>query len=673
MIKEKLYNYFVRKNGRVCYEYERYVREHLVEHRLHRLRHLRLLLKLNWHYCVKKNTLPFLYWDEAGIINTEKKTNIQPEQINEGNVFNGIESESIDLPDAYHFAKKLMRYNVISFDIFDTLLFRKVAKPTDVFLFIQIKNKIEKFCEERKKAEIEVRNRKEKYSGNREVTIFDIYKYLERRTGINADDGVELEFETECALCEANPYMAEVFELVKSQGKKIILVSDMYYPSEMLDKLLEKCGIRGYSKIYVSCEYGCNKSKGDLFDIVIAENGKSNMIHVGDNRVSDVKIPRSIGINVQYYPNVNDTGQKYRIVTRAMSDYVGSAYASLINRYIRNGLQKYKIMYEYGFIYGGIYVLGYMSWVHEFAVKNKVDKVLFLSRDGYIYSKVFNFLFEDIPNEYVYWSRSVTARVAVNNNRRPLINYILLAKTEEKGWLKKAFDNLYISSILDGISTTKIYEMENDKEMLSAFLNANWGKICDLLDPSIKATVDELDKSVEKCKSVAIVDVGWNGSSAEQIRNLLGESCTIYSLVVGALSNSGEYGKIQDNQQYAYAFSESDNRTLYDLFRKNQNRVAALFELFTQAHSPMFRGYLFNKNKIVYDFFDTKIGMYEEIDQIHKGILDFCKIWKESFIDYSFMFNISGWDAINPFRVMAGDKYYVDNQLKEFESITKNN
>ena len=49
-MKEFLYDFFVRKNGRVQYEYERYVREHIDEHYLHRLRHLRLLLQLNWFY-----------------------------------------------------------------------------------------------------------------------------------------------------------------------------------------------------------------------------------------------------------------------------------------------------------------------------------------------------------------------------------------------------------------------------------------------------------------------------------------------------------------------------------------------------------------------------------------------------------------------------------------------
>lgn len=673
LVKEKLYNYFVRKNGRVWYEYERYVREHMEEHRTHKFRHLKVLMKLNWFYRVKKGNTPYLYWDvplSPNRISVSKTNDLKSTK--SGNVFNGIESKNTDLPDAYHFAKKLMEYDVISFDIFDTLIFRKVNNPTAVFLFIQEDNQIDHFYEERINAEKETRNRKDQLAGNREITIFDIYNYLQKKIGINPQQGVELEFQTECKLCEKNPYMAEVLELLKSQGKEIILVSDMYYPSEMLDKLLQKNKISGYSKMYVSCEYECNKSSGKLFDAVLEDYKDKKIIHIGDNLQSDVSVPRSLHITTQYYPNVNQIGDKYRIATRAMSEFIGSAYAGIVNKHIRNGSKKYELKYEYGFIYGGLYILGYVCWVHEFALKNKIDKLLFLSRDGYIYSKIYNLLFNDVNNQYIYWSRSVTARVAVKNNRRPLINYILLAKKNENGWLKETLTNLYISSILDGVSSGTLYEMETDNNLLIDFLNANWNSIAELVTPSVMATSEILNKAVQNCAAVAVVDVGWNGSSGDQIQKLLGETCIVYSLVVGSLCKKGDFGRIQNNRQYAYAFSANFNRSLYDLFQKDSNRVAAIFEIFTQAHSPMFRGYVPNNQGIGFDFFNSKVESYNDIDEIHEGIYEFCKEWKKAFINYPFMFNISGWDALNPFRVMVGDKYYLNNHIIDVESIMKN-
>lgn len=63
-MNNKLYSYWVERNDCVKYEYERYVREHIAEHYLHRFRHLRLLVKLNRHFISRKKNSPMIYWDD---------------------------------------------------------------------------------------------------------------------------------------------------------------------------------------------------------------------------------------------------------------------------------------------------------------------------------------------------------------------------------------------------------------------------------------------------------------------------------------------------------------------------------------------------------------------------------------------------------------------------------
>lgn len=63
-MSNKLYDYWVNRNNCVKYEYERYVKEHIAEHYLHRFRHIRLLLKLNRHFVTKEIDKPMLYWDD---------------------------------------------------------------------------------------------------------------------------------------------------------------------------------------------------------------------------------------------------------------------------------------------------------------------------------------------------------------------------------------------------------------------------------------------------------------------------------------------------------------------------------------------------------------------------------------------------------------------------------
>ena len=53
-IKDSIYNFLVRKNENVQYEYERYVMQNTIEHYENRMKHWKILFKLNWHYRVKK-------------------------------------------------------------------------------------------------------------------------------------------------------------------------------------------------------------------------------------------------------------------------------------------------------------------------------------------------------------------------------------------------------------------------------------------------------------------------------------------------------------------------------------------------------------------------------------------------------------------------------------------
>ena len=96
---------------------------------------------------------------------------------------------------------KLEKYDVVSFDIFDTLLKRNVQNPTDVFRYIEQKNNLEGFAEKRILAEINARKKK---NGN-EILLSDIYDELGKI-------GAEVELEAEAHLLTVNWDMLPVFE-----------------------------------------------------------------------------------------------------------------------------------------------------------------------------------------------------------------------------------------------------------------------------------------------------------------------------------------------------------------------------------------------------------------------------------------------------------------------------
>lgn len=263
-LKDEMYNMFVRKNGRIWYEYERYVREHIEEHRCHRLRHVWLLIKLNWFYRVKRENTPYLYWDvplNPNHENTEYNKIIGKEQVNEKHAeasFKSNESNKINIWDKApisQLVEKLKNYDVISFDVFDTLLFRAVSRPQDVFRIVGLKLGIPNFKNIRIEAEKKIREQ----SVSGEIDIYEIYREIAKYVVIDEKTAPNIEMQVEKELVCVNPYIKSLYDHMIANGKTVIATSNMYLPCDVVRELLEKCGYTSFANIYVSCE--CKKIK----------------------------------------------------------------------------------------------------------------------------------------------------------------------------------------------------------------------------------------------------------------------------------------------------------------------------------------------------------------------------------------------------------------------------
>ena len=80
----------------------------------------------------------------------------------------------------------------------------------------------------------------------------------------------------------------------------------MYFPELIIRKILKKCNISKFEKLYISSEVGVEKRTGKLFEYVLKDlDIKPNqMIHFGDRRKTDNIIPRLKGIVVFIYPRI---------------------------------------------------------------------------------------------------------------------------------------------------------------------------------------------------------------------------------------------------------------------------------------------------------------------------------------------------------------------------------
>lgn len=203
--------------------------------------------------------------------------------------------------------------DVVSFDIFDTLIERTVFSPLDIFLMVGRivlgETAAEKFLVDRKQAEHLARKKVE----NGEVTLDEIYNCMPSRYEKLREKLKQVEIQTELDCCKKKYCITDIYQYSITSGKDVYLISDMYLSRDVIEKILAKCGIEKYKKCYISCEKHCNKITGDLFKRVIDENGiqSSRMLHIGDSFKADFCGARKNGIHAALITRRNGLRRKW--------------------------------------------------------------------------------------------------------------------------------------------------------------------------------------------------------------------------------------------------------------------------------------------------------------------------------------------------------------------------
>ncbi len=207
--------------------------------------------------------------------------------------------------------EKADKAKVISFDLFDTLLFRKTATPEEVFDIVGDHFGIPGFRKIRIDAQNEASRKVTEKYGYPHPDMDEIYEELGSCGEIASVDKPDLkaqeiknyEISVEEDALYANDEMLEVFNDLKNRGKRIVITTDMYLKAVTIEGFLKKNGFKGYDKLYCSADERKAKFNKELFEEVAKREGVSfnEILHIGDNESADVSIPGSLGIDTFLY------------------------------------------------------------------------------------------------------------------------------------------------------------------------------------------------------------------------------------------------------------------------------------------------------------------------------------------------------------------------------------
>lgn len=204
--------------------------------------------------------------------------------------------------------REINKFNVISFDIFDTMIFRKLLFPQDILRetaqYAKNRYEIEEFNLTRTNAETELRNRMLQIDNSIEdISLAEIYgEIAAHHPEYVVDDLMKHEISDEERNAIPSPLVKELFDEALKDKKTVLLIADTCIPKPAMEALLKKCGFSGWTGLFLSGELKKQKATGSLYryileDMQIASN---EWLHIGDDPMSDVSVPRSLGITVGF-------------------------------------------------------------------------------------------------------------------------------------------------------------------------------------------------------------------------------------------------------------------------------------------------------------------------------------------------------------------------------------
>lgn len=482
-------------------------------------------------------------------------------------------------------------YELISFDIFDTVLHRAVVSPRSLFLEVGrqaistglLDDTMSPSDFAQLRVDLEHNARRFSTGKSSEVTLSKIWEQAPETLPVA--ELMALELEIEYAYSFVNPYTLKLITELQGKNAKICFTSDTYFPREFIERLLAKAEL-DISKIYffISCEEDANKSTGSLFHKLLETTGKvpQRILHIGDDLTADYMQAKKMGLKTCYLDNIYlPSILEQRKMLLGMENIQDPLHSI---RRIGHFIYPLKDDPVAFFRYFGSSVLGpglcaFALWTIKDAIKRKISLICPIMREGAVFAplleKARDLLGVDIEIKPFYISRRAAFLPAMKElNENALKQYCS----------RRQFS---LANLIDELSLPKapwclqkyLHQMLNDipcQEELKQYLFS-----VPVQDAARRASDEARSYLIEYTaslwtvhKRVAMMDLGPGGNSLAWLADSL-----------GSLSE-----KININYLF-YSVPELAKHRLrgykYDVFLPHTSESLPILRLFNRSPEPV--------------------------------------------------------------------------------------
>jgi FMN phosphatase YigB (HAD superfamily) len=443
---------------------------------------------------------------------------------------------------------------VLSLDVFDTMVWRRAPEPTDVFPIVAARLQDEDrlgvhitprvFQRLRIAAEARARAKRDEQGRGVEVSLRDIYaelpKYVAPKDDADSLARVELEVERDVLMPDLD--VLELIRFAHATGKQVIAVSDTYLSEQELRTLLDVsfAGEAAVDRLYASSDHGVGKTTG-MFDKVLADLKLEprQLVHVGDNELSDVEAPSKLGIPTVHFKR----GTPYLDAIREREDayhdsdkpYVtGDAGITALRGKLLHRTElaqldpELKPFWEYGAACLGPALAAFAEWIAETTHAVGAGQALCLMREGELLAEMVNaaagYLGLDVRGKPIWLSRHVCARASIFEGSERELRTLLVRRNPPT--VRQLCETLGVDvtssaalrekadTRLDDVTTrdAAFAELSSDPELRSTIVNGG---------RALRERVMEyLRRETDGEERLVLVDLGWGGTIQSLLHQL---------------------------------------------------------------------------------------------------------------------------------------------------------
>lgn len=490
-------------------------------------------------------------------------------------------------------------FTLLSVDIFDTLVWRKLPNPKDLFLILGRRLKqegwlipactAEGFADLRVSAEKAARDEKEFALNNTEVTLPEIYwqlqpifvslslqEMLEQKTkGIYESDVsplVELELSLEKEFLQFDGNILHLILYAHQKKMAVVLVSDTYLEEKQLLYLLQHPKLPKFYELVPSCVYGCSKKEGLFQEMVHAlDHLPFKILHIGDNEKTDILPAQSVGIKTLHYCKYapkfeavleREWGENFEKRGEFLDPTQGDFGLTALRAKIEHHtdlltLKEEDLFYwKYGATILGPPLLGFIHWIYRRCEQMQEKRVFCLMREGKLYARLIERFAPFFPQHSLEAKHLWVSRLFITHAALATAHQKELMATMNAFLEHFTIDNFCSYLGLDIAQMPKWiryrHVMLEDKSLRNKFI------LTLIRNPTLRSQIIKTAAAkrerflnylagltpLSSPSQMTLVDVGWNGSAQEAMQHILrlaGSPLKLHGLYLGTTqaANSG--------------------------------------------------------------------------------------------------------------------------------------